>query len=51
MGSGIAEVAARAGADVIVLEADAASAKRSQERIARSLQAAATRGKLDRGAT
>lgn len=46
MGSGITEVCARAGLDVIVVEADAAAAERGQERLAKSLQTGARRGKL-----
>jgi len=48
MGSGIAEVCARAGVDVVVLEADQAAADRARERIGRSVERAASRGKLDR---
>jgi 3-hydroxybutyryl-CoA dehydrogenase len=47
MGSGIAEVVARSGCDVVVVEADAASAERGLARIQRSLDTAVTRGKLD----
>lgn len=50
MGAGIAEVAARAGTDVLVMEVDAQLAERAQERIARSLDRAVDRGKLDSGA-
>jgi 3-hydroxybutyryl-CoA dehydrogenase len=46
MGSGITEVCARAGLDVIVVEADAAAAERGQERLHKSLQTGARRGKL-----
>ena len=46
MGSGIAEVAARAGCDVVVVEADDPAAKRGRERIERSLATAVGRGKL-----
>ncbi|MGO8876250.1 MAG: 3-hydroxybutyryl-CoA dehydrogenase [Acidimicrobiales bacterium] len=46
MGSGITEVCARAGLDVIVVEADAAAAERGQERLEKSLQTGARRGKL-----
>ena len=37
MGSGIAEVAARAGRDVVVVEANAAAADAGRERIEKSL--------------
>jgi 3-hydroxybutyryl-CoA dehydrogenase len=47
MGSGIAEVAARAGCDVVVAEADDAAAKRGRSRIEASLATAVDRGKLD----
>jgi 3-hydroxybutyryl-CoA dehydrogenase len=46
MGSGIAEVTARAGANVLVVEADAASMERGLERIERSLTRAVASGKL-----
>jgi 3-hydroxybutyryl-CoA dehydrogenase len=46
MGSGIAEVAARAGRDVAVVEADAESAERGLARIQASLATAVDRGKL-----
>jgi 3-hydroxybutyryl-CoA dehydrogenase len=46
MGSGIAEVAARAGCDVIVVESDETTAKAGLDRIHRSLATAVTRGKL-----
>ncbi len=46
MGSGIAEVIARAGVDVVVVEADAASAERGLARVQKSLETAVTRGKL-----
>ena len=46
MGSGIAEVCARAGRDVVVVEADRAAAEAGRERIARSLARAAAAGKL-----
>jgi len=49
MGSGIAEVAARAGCDVVVVEADEAAAKRGRARIEGSLATAVDRGKLDPG--
>jgi len=46
MGSGIAEVSARSGCAVIVVEESPATAKAGQERIERSLATAAKRGKL-----
>jgi len=46
MGSGIAEVTARAGANVLVVEADAAAMERGLERIERSLSRAVSSGKL-----
>ena len=46
MGSGIAEVCARAGLDVIVHEIDPAAAERGRERITSSLERAVTAGKL-----
>ena len=50
MGSGIAEVGARAGLDTIVVEADAASAERAQQRTETSLARAVRSGKLDEAA-
>ena len=47
MGSGIAEVCARAGADVIVVERDADALKAGRERVERSLSRAVTSGKLN----
>lgn len=47
MGSGIAEVCARAGVDTIVVEADEARAEGSRTRIERSLERAVQRGKLE----
>jgi 3-hydroxybutyryl-CoA dehydrogenase len=47
MGSGIAEVCARAGMDVTVVEADEARAAASRERIERSLDRGLRAGKLD----
>jgi len=47
MGSGIAEVCARAGRDVIVLEADAAAAEAALGRITGSLERGVRSGKLD----
>jgi 3-hydroxybutyryl-CoA dehydrogenase len=46
MGSGIAEVCARSGVDVTVVEADAESAERARSIIEMSLDRAAARGKL-----
>ena len=47
MGAGIAEVNARAGRDVIVVEADEAAVKRGRSRLESSLTTAVRRGKLD----
>jgi 3-hydroxybutyryl-CoA dehydrogenase len=49
MGAGIAEVSARAGADVVVVEADEGRAEASRERIGKSLARAVRAGKLDDG--
>jgi 3-hydroxybutyryl-CoA dehydrogenase len=46
MGSGIAEIAARAGADVIVVERDAESLAAGEARIERSLTRAVSGGKM-----
>jgi 3-hydroxybutyryl-CoA dehydrogenase len=46
MGSGIAEVCARSGREVVVVEADPAAAKRGRERVVRSMESAVARGKL-----
>jgi 3-hydroxybutyryl-CoA dehydrogenase len=46
MGAGIAEVSARRGHQVLVVEADATAAERGRERVLRSLDAAVSRGKL-----
>ena len=46
MGSGIAEVTARAGVDVVVCERDRAASVRGRERIEHSIQRAVARGKL-----
>jgi 3-hydroxybutyryl-CoA dehydrogenase len=46
MGSGIAEVCARRGLHVVVVEADAAATERARERVLRSIDNAAARGKL-----
>jgi len=54
MGSGIAEVAARSGCDVVVREVNAAACEATQQRIERSLDKAVRSGKLpsaDRDAT
>jgi 3-hydroxybutyryl-CoA dehydrogenase len=47
MGSGIAEVCARAGVDVTVLEADSASAERSRAAVEKSLSRGVRAGKLE----
>ena len=47
MGSGIAEVCARSGRDVVVVEANAPAAEAAQARIEKSLRRAAERGKID----
>ncbi|MDE3064977.1 MAG: 3-hydroxybutyryl-CoA dehydrogenase [Acidobacteriota bacterium] len=46
MGSGIAEVAARAGADVVVIERDRDAVAAGQERVERSLSRAVAAGKV-----
>jgi len=46
MGSGIAEVCARAGADVVVVERDAEALKAGQARVERSLSRAVASGKV-----
>ena len=46
MGSGIAEIAARAGADVVVVERDADALAHGQARIERSLSRAVAAGKM-----
>lgn len=54
MGSGIAEVSARAGMDVIIAEQDSTAMDAGRQRIERSLERAVQRGKLgeqDRDAT
>ncbi|MGW1072866.1 3-hydroxybutyryl-CoA dehydrogenase [Streptomyces sp. NPDC002537] len=48
MGSGIAEVCARAGLDTVVREVDAAAARGARERVARSLERAVEHGRADR---
>ena len=50
MGSGIAEVCARAGSDVVVHEVDTATAEAARERIEGSLARALDRGKIDQDA-
>src|SRR5215212_7966698 len=47
MGSGIAEVCARSGVDVTVVEADTARAERARDAISSSLDRAVRRGKLE----
>jgi 3-hydroxybutyryl-CoA dehydrogenase len=47
MGAGIAEVAARAGCDVVVTEASPAALAAGQDRVERSLATAVERGKFD----
>ncbi|MGZ4693913.1 MAG: 3-hydroxybutyryl-CoA dehydrogenase [Acidimicrobiales bacterium] len=54
MGSGIAEVSARAGLDVVILEADESAVQAGKDRVSASLAQAVRRGKLsedDRTAT
>jgi 3-hydroxybutyryl-CoA dehydrogenase len=46
MGSGIAEVCARAGLDVMVTEVDAAAAEHGRQRVVKSLDRAVAAGKL-----
>ncbi len=46
MGSGIAEVCARKGRNVVVVEFDALFAERGKQRVEKSLQSAVNRGKL-----
>ncbi|MFP3883091.1 MAG: 3-hydroxybutyryl-CoA dehydrogenase [Actinomycetota bacterium] len=50
MGSGIAEVCARAGSDVVVHEIDAETAEAARDRIQGSLTKAVDRGKIDKAA-
>ncbi|HVC24160.1 MAG TPA: 3-hydroxybutyryl-CoA dehydrogenase [Acidimicrobiales bacterium] len=50
MGSGIAEVAARAGLEVTVVEADSGALERGRARVEKSLGRAVASGKLDAGA-
>ena len=47
MGSGIAEVCAKAGLDVALVEADEAAAQRAEERVRRAVKRAGARGKLE----
>ena len=47
MGSGIGEVGARAGLDVVIVEVSDDAAKATRDRIERSLQHAEERGKID----
>ncbi|PBC75606.1 3-hydroxyacyl-CoA dehydrogenase [Streptomyces sp. TLI_235] len=47
MGSGIAEVFARAGLDTVICERDATALRAARERIDRSLRRAVDRGRLD----
>jgi 3-hydroxybutyryl-CoA dehydrogenase len=49
MGSGIAEVCARAGLDVRIVEADSAAAQKGRGRVERSLATAVKRGKVSEG--
>lgn len=46
MGSGIAEVCARKGREVVVVEVDAAAVERGRTKVERSLETAAARGKM-----
>lgn len=50
MGAGIAEVNARAGLDVVVVESSGAAAKAGRDRLERSLQRAEDKGKLSESA-
>jgi 3-hydroxybutyryl-CoA dehydrogenase len=50
MGTGIAEICAKAGVDVILAEVDVVAAERAAERLNASLQRAVARGKLEPGA-
>jgi 3-hydroxybutyryl-CoA dehydrogenase len=50
MGAGIAEVAAKAGTDVLIMEVKPEFAEKSRERLVRSLDRAVERGKLDEAA-
>ena len=48
MGSGIVEVAAKAGCDVVVCEVDAAAVAAGRARVVKSLDRAVSKGKLDK---
>jgi 3-hydroxybutyryl-CoA dehydrogenase len=50
MGAGISEVCARAGLDVVVVEADSASVAKGERRVRTSLERAVSSGKLDEAA-
>jgi 3-hydroxybutyryl-CoA dehydrogenase len=50
MGAGISEVCARAGLDVVVIEADSAGLARGERRVRSSIERAVTTGKLDEAA-
>lgn len=50
MGAGIAEVSARAGLDVVVVESSMPAAGRGRARLEKSLQRAEARGKIDSAA-
>lgn len=50
MGAGIAEVSARAGLDVVVVDADQAAVERGRARLEASLDRAETKGKIDSAA-
>ena len=50
MGSGIAEVSARAGLDVIVVESSEAAAEAARARMTKSLERAESKGKIDSAA-
>jgi 3-hydroxybutyryl-CoA dehydrogenase len=47
MGAGIAEVGARAGLEVVLVEADTGAAERARERVVRSVHKAVQRGKVE----
>ena len=47
MGTGIAEIAARAGLEVVLVEVDDAAAERARERVATSIDRGLRRGKLE----